>query len=371
MYRIAKRLDNFDSAIFQEVFRKKQTLKNPVDLSFGYPEGDTPEHIKNAGICAIRDNHTIYTSANGISELRTAIAEKLVRENGIHVTADEVCTVPGLTTGFLIIYLALLNPGDEAIIMDPSFPPYISLAEAVGATVKLVSVFPNFQLDLMAIEASITPKTRLIVINTPNNPTGAVYAKKDLTQLAAIAKKHDIIIVSDEMYDSFIYAGEHFSIGSIYSNTLTLNGFSKSYAMTGWRLGYIAGPKQIINALNQLQQYAVFCSPSIAQHAAIAALKEPVASREIYFKKRQLIINSLTKVGYDIQGNDGAFYTYFKVPSGSNDMEFIDLAMKENLILLPGRIFSQEQTFVRLSYGGNIKEIEKGLNIITKITERL
>ena len=371
MASVANRLKDFDSRIFQEVFHKIKTLNNPIDLSIGVPEEPTPDFIKLAGMGAIYNNQTKYTPANGILALRQAIAKKLAAENAIAVDPAAISLVPGLTTGLLIVYLATLNPGDEVLIMDPSYPPYSHLASVAGAAAIPVPTLPDFQLDLAAITAAITPKTRLIVINTPNNPTGAVYHKADLLKLAAVAKKHDIIVVSDEMYESFLYRGEHFSIGSIYPNTITMNGFSKSHAMTGWRLGYVAGPQVIIDAINQLQQYIVFCPSSIAQHAALASFDQLIPTRPSYVQKRQLIFDRLQTAGYHINGSDGAYYTYFEVPKGLNDMEFVELAAKHNLILLPGRAFSRLQTFVRLSYGGSMKDVEKGLDIITKITRQV
>lgn len=369
IHNIPQRLAKFNSSLFQDVFRKQQQLTNPIDLSVGLPGGPTPQYIKDAGIQAIQDNHTTYTPANGIVELRRAIADKLARENNIAADETNVTVVPGLTTGMLLTYLALLNPGEEVLVMDPCYPSYHFLVPLADGVLKRVPTLHNFQLDFQAIEQNITPNTSMIIINTPNNPTGAVYPKEDLERLAAIAKKHDLLVISDEMYESFVYEGRHFSIGSIYEKTLTMNGFSKAYSMTGWRLGYIQGPAPIIEHINSLQQYAVFSSSSIAQHAALAALSRPSAPRDDYVEKRELINKELSALGYDIQGNDGAYYTFFKTPHGQTDLEFINKAADNNLLLLPGRAFSQEETYVRLSYGGRIEDIEKGLAIIKKITE--
>jgi len=370
IHRSSKRLRDFDSSVFQKIFQKQQTLKNPIDLSVGLPEGPTPQYIKDAGIQAIQNDLTEYTPANGIPALREAIASKLLEDNDIAIDTTDITIVPGLTTGLLMVYLAVLDPGDEVMVMDPSYPPYHYLVPIADAVLKRVPTLPNFQLDLEAIQANITDKTKLIVINTPNNPTGAVYPKEDLVKLAEIAKKHNILIISDEMYESFIYEGSHFSIGSIYPNTITMNGFSKAYAMTGWRLGYVTGPTEIIKAINQLQQYAVFCSSSIAQQAALAALSRPTLPRDSYAKKRQLVKDSLEKAGYDVQGNDGAYYTFFKTPQGQKDIDFAAKAADHNLLLLPGRAFSTEETYVRLSYGGTIETVQRGLDIITEITNQ-
>jgi aspartate aminotransferase/aminotransferase len=369
IHNIPKRLEKFDSSLFQDVFRKQQQLKNPIDLSVGLPGGPTPQYIKDAGMKAIQEDHTTYTPSNGIPELRRAIAEKLRKENNLPAEEFNVTVVPGLTTGMLITYLALLNPGEEVIVMDPCYPSYHFLVPLAEGVLKRVPTLHNFQLNFDAIEAAITPKTKIIIINSPNNPTGAVYPKDDLTKLAEIAKKHDLLIISDEMYESFVYEGNHFSIGSIYPKTLTMNGFSKAYSMTGWRLGYIHGPAALIEHINSLQQYAVFSSSSIAQYAALAALSRPTISRQPYIEKRALINQKLSALGYDIQGNDGAYYTFFEAPHGLTDLEFINRAAENNLLLLPGRAFSQEENYVRLSYGGRIEDIEKGLAIIKKITE--
>jgi aspartate aminotransferase/aminotransferase len=369
MHNIPKRLEKLDSSLFQEAFRRQQQLKNPIDLSVGLPGGPTPQHIKDAGIRAIQEDHTVYTPANGIPDLRRAIAEKLTRENNIDADETSVTLVPGLTAGMLLTYLALLNPGEEVLVMDPCYPSYHYLVPLAEGILKRVPTLHNFQLDFGAIEQSITSKSKMIIINTPNNPTGAVYPKEDLVRLAEIAKKYDLLIISDEMYESFIYEGAHFSIGSIYPKTLTMNGFSKAYSMTGWRLGYIHGPQPLIDHINSLQQYAIFSSSSIAQYAALAALSQPTLPRDSYVKKRELINTELRSLGYDIQGNDGAYYTFFKAPHGFTDIEFINKAADNNLLLLPGRAFSQEENYVRLSYGGRIEDVEQGLAIIKKITE--
>jgi len=366
--RTAKRLHGFDSSIYQDIFKKQLSVKNPIDLSVGLPSGETPDYIKDAGIRAIQENKTSYAPANGIPELRQALAGKFARDNNISVTKDEVTVMPGLATGLLSVYLAVLNPGDEVMIMDPGFSPYFYLPIVTGAVVKRVSVLPNFQLDLAAIDQTITAKTKLILINTPNNPTGAVYPREDLEKLAEIASRHGTLIISDEIYESFVFKGEHFSIGSIYKDTITMNGFSKSHTMTGWRVGYTCGPRDVIDAINQIQQYTVFSASSIAQYAAIEALAHPTPKHEEYAAKNQLIIDKMSAAGYTIHGSAGAYYTLFEVPEGMDDMQFVQKALEQRVLLLPGRAFSEKENFVRISYGGTIEDVEKGLDIITKIT---
>lgn len=371
MNQIAKRLTYFDSSDFSDAVKKQNTILDPIDLSIGVPEELTPEHIKAAGIEAIRNDKTRYTPANGIPELRNALAQKLLKDNHIQADFEDITIVPGLTTGQLLVYLAILDPGDEIIVFDPYYPPYPHLASTVGAHVVMVSTLPTFQPDLPVLEASITNRTKAIVINSPNNPTGAVYSEDTLRKIAHIAQKHNIIVISDEIYEHFVYEGEHFSIGSIYPNTITMNGFSKEYAMTGWRIGYIHGPSDIIKAINQLQQYIVMSSSSIAQYAALYALNHRVNLTEKYIAKRAMVMNRLKPLDYELHGLQGAFFAFFKSPADLTDIEFSEIASQNSLILVPGRAFSRLHGFVRLSYGADTNTLSKGLEVLEKITRQI
>lgn len=365
---ISHRLEYFDSSPFRAAMQRQAQLVNPIDLSIGVPEELTPEHIKAAGIAAIQNDKTVYTPAAGILELRAAIADKLRQENKLMHTANEVTVVPGLTTGLLLTYLAILDPGDEVIVFDPYYPPYPHLASMIGAHVVYVSTSPSFQPDLHALEASITNRTKLIVVNSPNNPSGAVYSEHTLRKIAQIAAEHNLLIISDEIYEHFAFDEPHFSIGSIYPNTITMNGFSKEYAMTGWRLGYIAGPQDIIDAINELQQYVVMSSSSIAQHAGVAAIRQRPAVVHKYREKRDYARDRLTQMGYELHGANGAYYLFIKAPHDLTDVEFVDKASAEGLIIVPGRAFSRLTGFVRLSYGADMHTLKRGLDVLEKIT---
>lgn len=365
--RLSARLKHFDSSDFRNAIERRQNMVDPIDLSVGLPEDKTAEHIKAAGILAIMQDKTTYTPTNGIKELREALSAKLQTVNNIHVSSDDVTVVPGLTTGLLLVYMAILDPGDEIIVLDPCYPPYTHLASSIGAEVMTVLTLPTFQPDIPTIKASITNRTKAIVINSPNNPTGAVYSKKDLLEIAAIAEEHNLFVISDEIYEKFIYSGEHFSIGSIYPNTITMNGFSKEYAMTGWRIGYIAGPSDVIAAINELQQYIVFSSSSIAQHAALAALKHPPVITDKYHRKRDLLTKSLKSMGFEINGMQGSFYAFIQAPKGMTDLEFVNRAADHNVILVPGRAFSSRHGYVRISYGVDEKTLQEGINRLETI----
>ncbi|GAC1369715.1 MAG: aminotransferase class I/II-fold pyridoxal phosphate-dependent enzyme [Candidatus Saccharimonadales bacterium] len=363
---LAKRLKHFDSSLIRQAFDRADDIPGSIDLSIGFPEDATPDYIKAAGIRAIEENFTRYTPSNGISELRTAVAEKLRRENNIQVSPDEVSITPGLTTAIMLTYLALLNPGDEVLLPDPYFPPYRDLVKLVGANPVIVNTYPSFQLTAKMLEPLITPRTKLMIINSPNNPSGAVYPERELRKIAALAKRHNIYVVSDEIYEHFSYDTKHFSIGSIYPKTITLNGFSKAYAMTGWRIGYIAAPLEIINAINQLQQYIVFSSSSIAQKAAVAALrKSPSKLTKKYKAKRDLVIKYLDP-HFEIYGTQGAFYAYIRLPEGIDDLTFAEAAARNGVIVIPSRAFSAKTDHIRVAFAIKHADLVSGLKRIRK-----
>ncbi len=364
---IAQRMNQFDSTHLSRAFARAAAMTNPIDLSIGFPEDDTPGIIKKAGIKAIQNNKTRYTPPNGTLALRSALAAKLELMNGIAATPETVSVTPGATTGILLAYLALLNPGDEILLPDPYFPPYRDIATMLGAVPVLIDTFPDFQLTARRIEPLITENTRVLVINTPNNPSGAVYPEIELRRIARLARKHNITIIADEIYEHFAYDIPHFSIGSIYHQTLTLNGFSKAYAMTGWRLGYMAGPLAIIAAINQLQQYIVFSSSSIAQEAGVAALRfDPSKLTDKYRRKRDLVREYLAD-SYHLAGSQGAFYAFIPVPTGHNDISFARAAVEKNVIILPSRAFSMHTDYVRIAFATDRSKLERGLKIMREL----
>lgn len=370
--KIAKRLAKFDSSKIRLAFELAEEIPNHIDLSIGYPEDDTPYYIKEAGIQAIKRGYTKYIGSNGLFELRNAIAKKLNQENNITTDAARVTITPGVTTGILLAYLSLLDPGDEVLLPDPFFPPYHDIALMLGAQLIPVDTAPSFQLTADLIEPLITKKTKLLVINSPNNPSGAIYPKNELIKIAALARKHNIIVISDEVYEYFTYDNKHFSIGSIYENTLTLNGVSKSYAMTGWRIGYISGPSDIIDAINELQQYIVFSSSSISQYAALAALSQsPKKIINKYHAKRDLAKEKLKRGFKDIQGAEGAFYFFLRLPNGIKDIAFVNHLAHRGVIILPGSAFSKNDNYIRVAFGSETNNLLKGLQLICESVDIL
>jgi len=367
---IANRLRYFDSSKIRAAFEFAEDIPDPIDMSIGFPEDNTPDYIKMAAVEAIKNNHTRYTPTNGLAELREAVAQKLKKDNGIQALPSNVSITPGITTGILLSYLAVLDPGDEVLLPDPFFPPYHDLAIMLDAKLKIIDTAPDFQLTAAAIEPLITDKTKLLVVNSPNNPSGAIYPKEELVKIAELAQKHDLLIISDEVYEHFAYDREHFSIGSIYPNTLTLNGFSKSYAMTGWRIGYIQGPQAIIDAINELLQYVVFSSSSISQHAALAALRQnPDSLTSKYRAKRDLGKDILSQAFPHISGAQGAFYMFLKLPGGVKDMGFVNHLAHRGVIVLPGSAFSRHEDYIRIAFALPDDRLKKGLELVAESVE--
>ena len=370
--RLANRIKDFDSGKIRLAFEMAKEIPDQIDLSIGFPEEDTPGNIKQAGIRAIQMDYTRYLPTNGLAELRQRIAHKLNSENRIKAKADDISVTPGLTTAILLCYLAILNPGDEVILPQPLFPPYYELAKLAGGVPVPLSTFPDFQLTADAIKKKISPRTKAIVVNSPNNPTGAVYDEAELRKIARLAKEHGLLIISDEIYEYFTYDKPHFSIGSIYKDTLTLNGFSKAYAMTGWRVGYVCGPGDIVEAINQLQQYVVFSSSSIAQYAALEAVKQPPAHlRASYALKRDTALRLLKNTFPDIHGGQGAFYLFLKLPKGLEDVKVANQLSHRGVIVLPGSAFSDRSDYIRVSFAGKLSRLKLGLTRLNESVDLL
>jgi len=365
MKPIAMRLANFDSSEIRKVFVLAQEINSPLDLSIGQPDFDVPQEVKEAAIKSIKTDNNCYTPTAGLASLRKAIAQKLLKKNNIKVSPDEVIVTAGTTGAIFLGFMALLDSDDEVIILDPYFIAYKEIANLIGAKPKIVATSANFQPNIKAIRKSITKKTKLIVLNSPNNPTGAVYPKESIKQIVELAKQNDLFILSDEVYEDYVYEGEHFSPGSIYKNTITLNGFSKSCAATGWRIGYAVGPKEIIDQMAKLQQFIFVCAPSFAQEAAIKALDfdngEIIAG---YKKKRDIIYDGLRNK-FEIVKPCGAFYAFLKTPY--EEEKFVKDLLKRKVVVVPGKTFSQKENYIRISFANKDDILKQAIKIINQI----
>lgn len=361
---ISDRLKNIKPSGVRKIFDMAQKIKNPINLSIGEPDFDIPDPIKEEGIKWIREGFNKYTPTQGIPELRERIASYL-RQKGIYF--EDLMVTAGVTGGLLLASLALINPGDEVIIPDPYFVMYEYQVLLMGGVPVFVDTYPDFRLREEEFIKCLSKKTKFIIINSPNNPTGAVYPEEDLKMVIRIARQRDLLILSDDIYENFIFDEPvPPPIGRLYEKTLTFGGFSKGWAMTGWRLGYVAGPKEIIQQMITLQQYTFSSVNSFAQKAAIKALDFNVKDHiERYRKKRDLIYEGL-KEKFSVIKPKGAFYIFPEVPGGDGEA-FVERAIKENLFIIPGNVFSRRKTHVRVSFAAPEETLLKGIEILNRI----
>ncbi len=361
---ISKRLTNIKPSGVRRIFDLARQMKNPINLSIGEPDFDIPDSLKEEGIEWIRKGFNKYTPTQGIPELREKIASHL-RKKGVHF--EEVMVTAGVTGGLLLSSLALIDPGDEVIIPDPYFVMYEYQVLLMGGAPVFVDTYPDFRLREEEIARKISKKTKFIMINSPNNPAGCIYPKEDLEMVARLAQERDLLVLSDDIYDNFVFDAETCPcMGQLYEKTLTLGGFSKGWAMTGWRLGYAAGPREILREMITLQQYTFSSVNSFAQKAAVKALNHDVSGYiRGYKNKRDLIYEGLREK-YNVQKPQGAFYIFPEVPGGDGEA-FVERAIQQNLFIVPGSVFSQRNTHVRISFAASEETLLKGIEILNRM----
>ncbi len=366
---IADRCSLIDASGIRKVFALAAKLDDPVNFSIGQPDFDIPSQLKQAAIDAIRGNINSYSQTAGDELLKEKIAAKTAADTGWD--DPKVLVTSGVSGGLLTLFMAIINPGDEVIIPDPYFVIYKHVINMLGGKCVFVDSYPDFELPIDGIEKAITKKTKLIVANSPCNPTGMVYCSKTTKRLAEVARKHDLLVMSDEIYDKFSYDQPCESIAKHYENTIILNGFSKAYAMTGWRLGYAVvhdSNKEIIEQMMKIQQYTFVCAPTPFQQAAIAAMDHDISEHvDQYKQKRDLIYDGL-KGKFEMVKPAGAFYAFVKAPGG-NATEFVKKAINNSLLIIPGNVFSEKNTHFRISYATTNDEIARGIEILNSIAE--
>ncbi len=367
--------------------KAKEMKRNGIDvISFaaGEPDFDTPGHIKQAAIKAIKNGFTKYTATSGIAELKQAICAKFRRDNGLEYKPENILVSTGAKQCLYNIIQVLVNPGDEILIPTPYWVSYEEMVKFAGGKCIFLKT-DHFKITPFTLKKSITKKTKVLLLNSPSNPAGAVYSKRELKEIAEICVKYSIFIISDEIYESLIYEGTHVSIASlgkeIKNLTITVNGVSKAYAMTGWRIGYCAGEIEIIKAASALQDHSTSNPNSIAQKAALAALAGPQKTvqqmRDAYKRRRDYIFNRLLKIkGVKVEKPHGAFYVfpdvsglYTKRVHGS--AEFCKhLLEKNHVAVIPGKAFGDDHC-IRFSYATSDENIKKGLDRFEEFVKNL
>ena len=345
-------------------------MKDVITLGVGEPDFPTPWHIREEAIYSIEKGWTTYTSNAGLIELREKIAETLSSKHNLSYNPEsEILITTGVSQGIDLALRAILNPGDEVLIPEPSYVSYKPCTLLAGGKPVTISTLyeDSFKIKPKAISDAISDKTKAIILCYPNNPTGVSYTKEELLGLAGVCKKNNLIVISDELYEHLSYEHPHIPFASLDSEkTIYLSGFSKCYAMTGWRVGYAAGDKEIIGAMCKIQQYTMLCPPTISQRAAISALSSDSWNemREEYEKRRNLIVSGLHSIGMECLLPDGAFFAFPKIlRSGLSSSEFAErLLLSEKVAVVPGDAFGESgEGFIRTSFAVQKEKIEEAL----------
>jgi aspartate aminotransferase/aminotransferase len=372
---LAERTREFDSSGIRKVFDLAAKMKDPINLSIGQPDFPAPDSLKEAACKAIREDKNGYSQTQGAAALRDRLQQRVDEEWG---HADRKLLVTSGTSGALNLAMwALVNPGDEVVVFDPYFVMYPTLCEMVGGVPVVIDTYEDadpqraFQINLAKVEAAITPKTKLILFNSPANPTGVVASEEATRGLAELAKKHNIALLSDEIYREFCYDGALPSPARWNDQAIVVDGFSKSYGVTGWRIGWIHGPAALIDKMAALQQYTFVCAPNPLQYAAIEAFSTDMAPQvDAYRERRDHIVDGLRDAGYEVAPTGGAFYVFPKVPSGlGTATEFVGRAIENELLVIPGGIFSRRDTHFRISYAASMATIDRGLEVLRRLAE--
>ncbi len=380
---ILDRIKNVPPSGIRKYFDLINEMKDAISLGVGEPDFITPWNIREAGIYSLENGHTNYSSNAGFIELREEISKYLQKFSLDYDPVDEILVTVGGSEGIDAALRVLVGPGDEVIIPEPSFVAYQGCTGFTGATPVTISLKEenNFKLTAGELEAAITDKTKVVIIPFPNNPTGAIMTKDELYELVKVLKDKNIVVISDEIYCELTYEGQHTSIASfpeMRERTIVINGFSKSYAMTGWRLGYACGHKDIINEMKKIHQYAIMCAPTVAQDAAIEALKNSdedvkMMAKE-YNRRRRVMIDGFRNAGFSCFEPKGAFYVFPCIKSsGLSSEEFCErLLVEQRVLVVPGTAFGEcGEGYVRACYAASMENINEAMHRIKVFSDSL
>lgn len=381
---LSKAVEELKPSGIRKFFDIVSEMKDAISLGVGEPDFDTPWHIRDEGIFALEKGKTFYTSNAGLKELREEICNYLKRRQGIEYNPlKEVLVTVGGSEAIDIGLRALINPGEEVIIPQPSYVSYEPCAVLAGAKPVIINLKAEneFRLTVEELKSAITDKTKVLILPFPNNPTGAIMERKDLEEISRIIIENDIYVMSDEIYAELTYKGEHTSIASLEGmkeRTILINGFSKAYAMTGWRLGYACAPESIIKQMTKIHQFAIMCAPTTSQYAAVEALKngdEDVKTmRQAYNQRRRFLMNAFREMGLDCFEPYGAFYVFpcikeFGMTSEEFAMRFLE---EEKVAVVPGTAFGESgEGFLRISYAYSLENLKVAMDRFKSFVEKL
>ncbi len=361
---IADRMRDIDASGIRKAFDLSKAMTDPINLSIGLPDFDVPEPVKTAAKGAIDAGHNAYTVTQGIPELRTKLQRAVDRD--FHHGDRQVLVTAGTSGGLLLGLCCVVNPGDEVIVFDPYFAMYRHLATLAGGRSILVDTYPDFRPDAARVAAVMTERTKCVLVNTPVNPTGVVATAAEMRALAELCQERGVLLISDEVYRTFCYDRPFASPASWDVDVRVVDGFRKSFGMTGWRLGFAHGPSRLIQEMAKLQQFSFVCAPSMAQYGGVAALDEDRAAQiDAYRRKRDMVAAALADE-FELRRPEGAFYAFPRAPWGTAT-EFAAVAIKNNLLIIPGNVFSTRDTHFRISYAVDDQTLKRGLDLLCKL----
>jgi aspartate/methionine/tyrosine aminotransferase len=362
---VARRAAAFDSSGIRKAFDLAARLDDPINLSIGQPDFAMPEAARAAAKAAIDAGKSGYTPTQGIPALRERLEARAQQETG--QANRRLLVTSGTSGGLVLALMALIDPGDEVIIFEPAFVMYRPLVEFLGGRAVAIDTAPAFTVDIDRVAAAITPRTKVILLNTPANPTGVVAAAETVRDLAALADRHGVTIVSDELYRTLCYDAPFASPALHSERVVVLDGFSKSHAMTGWRVGWLHGPPEVVDACAMIQQYTFVCAPQVGQWAAVEALECPMeAPLAECRRKRDKLVAGL-RDHYDFQVPGGAFYLYPRAPGGSGRAFAERAVAAEKLIVVPGTVFGAADTHFRIAYTTDDRTLDRGIAALQRL----
>lgn len=364
---IADRMSRIEASGIRKIFELGRGLKDPVNLSIGQPHFDVPEPIKRAAKDAIDRGENGYTVTQGVPELRSKLAAQVSAR--LPGQERELLVTAGTSGALMLALCSTVNPGDEVILFDPYFVAYPHLVTLAGGTSVVLDTYPDFRIDVDKVRAAITPRTKAILFSSPSNPTGATTSADTLEDLATLAREKGVLLIADEIYRSFWYDGPFRSAAEFDPDVLVVDGFGKSYGITGWRLGFAHGPKRVIEEMTKLQQFTFVCPPSPVQHAGIVALDYDISTIVADYKRKRDFLCEALAGRYEFVRPGGAFYVYPKAPWGTGT-EFVQEAIRHNLLIIPGVAFSRKDTHLRVSYAAADDKLRQGAELLNRLARR-
>lgn len=367
---LANRMNRIRPSGIRRIFELMATMENPINFSIGQAHYDPPPELVEAACRAMRDGHNRYTVTQGLPELNEKILAGVAARWGRRPAASLVTS--GVSGGILLAFMVLLDPGDEILLPDPNFTMYPVLANVCGAEIKYYDLYPDFRLDAAALDQLVTDKTKIIFLNSPSNPTGGVLRKDEIQAVVNAAERVGAYVVSDEIYDGFVYDDEYHSPVSMMEQVIQLSGYSKTFGVPGWRIGYATGPRDVLDAMKTLQQFSYVCAPAPFQHAVLnAAFDLDMSShREEYRHKRDMLVDDLHPA-YRLVPPGGSFYAFPCIPGGGDESAFMESALGRKVLVVPGSAFSRRSTHFRLSFAVPDDELRRGIGELNKVAEEV